>query len=249
MRRHHARTCTSDSLASTHSQQESLREACRSEPFECVQHRRMFNTFNISGAVHHFAASNYVGKSWHRRDMGAGVESMVLGAGNRSREATIKVAVRTVDWFVASERLDHVSLLSIDAEGQDGLIIEGSRQLLASRRVDVVEFEYRRKLGSWGRIPDSLSKTLSLLYGFGYECFWQGEASSPIFGALALANGPGWCPLYANISKRANVVCSHLDAVQRRLRSLAEPPASAEHMQLRNREVTKAINTHQIRWA
>ena len=138
-------------------------------------------------------------------------------------------------------------MLSIDAEGQDGLILEGSRELLSSRRVDVIEFEYRRKLGSWGKIPHSLYKALSFLSGFGYECFWQGEASKPIFGALALASGLGWCPLYANISKRANLVCSHLPAVQDRFRLLAKPPEDAQQMELRNNEVAKAINTHQIR--
>lgn len=52
--------------------------------------------------------------------------------------------------------IHHISLLSVDAEGHDALVIEGARNLFIKRRVDIVEFEYIAR-GFWRQVRAHLA--------------------------------------------------------------------------------------------
>ena len=98
--------------------------------------------------------------------------------------------------------MQHVHLASVDAEGQDALILEGMRGLLDARAVDVIEFEYHR-IGFWKPGQRSLEETLAWLLRRTdpYRCYWQGAK-----GCLAPASPPCWEPSF-EIRDMSNLVC------------------------------------------
>ena len=58
-------------------------------------------------------------------------------------EATEReVDVTTVDLYMESERIPHVNLLKVDAEGHELAILRGAREAIVSGKVDVVQFEF-----------------------------------------------------------------------------------------------------------
>ena len=72
-------------------------------------------------------------------------------AGGRAKaERTIDVPAVTVDSIVASHQLSHVTLLAIDVEGFDALVLDGAKELLSRRGAQLVEFEYHG-VGAWRR--------------------------------------------------------------------------------------------------
>ena len=169
--------------------------------------RRLFREFKVPGAVHHLAMSNYTGRASHRPATAVGLEHFELGKG----PATRRVPCTTLDAFAASHlRHAHdVALLSIDAEGQDALILEGAHSMIAAQRIAVLEFEFIAR-GFWRsdhREQRLLGSTLQKLEANGYRCFWQGES-----GALAPASGPYWCDAF-QFKMRSNLVCSHLATI------------------------------------
>jgi hypothetical protein len=119
-------------------------------------------------------------------------------------------------------------LLSVDTEGQDALVLEGARTLLASRRVTVLEFEFIGR-GFW-RLdhPEQRRRkhVLEALEGFGYRCFWQGEQHAA-GGRLAHANGRYWCDAF-QFRARSNLVCSHMAQVLAVFEGLAVGPNDNE---------------------
>ena len=65
-----------------------------------------------------------------------------MGAGARGR---VTVETTTLDHFCSSRGIDRVNLLKCDAEGHDSHIIKGALPLLASGRIDVLQFEYNHR--------------------------------------------------------------------------------------------------------
>ena len=64
------------------------------------------------------------------------------GSSKRARsKAWAAVESLTLDAFAAREGIQRIHWLSIDAEGWDALILEGTAALLESQRVDLLEFE------------------------------------------------------------------------------------------------------------
>ena len=189
--------------------------------------QRLFGVFKIPGTVHHLAMSNYSGIAEYRQAGAIGLEHFELGK-DVTKYKSERVGCLTLDNFasmhlpppkrsflgVASPRID---LLSVDAEGQDALILEGAEELLSKRSVAVLEFEYIMR-GYWrydkGADRRHLGDVLARLEKFGYRCYWQGES-----GSLAHASGPYWCDAFA-FRLRSNLVCSHRPDVLRAFEGL-----------------------------
>jgi len=58
-------------------------------------------------------------------------------------EATEReVDVTTVDLYMESERIPHVNLLKVDAEGHELAILRGAHRAIVSGKVDIVQFEF-----------------------------------------------------------------------------------------------------------
>ncbi len=81
----------------------------------------------------------------------------------------VLVPVATLDAFCAEHRIDHISLLKVDTEGQDLDVLRGAAALLADQRVDLIEVEA-------GIDPDnplhvSLHEFTAFLEPLGYRVF------------------------------------------------------------------------------
>lgn len=104
-----------------------------------------------------------------------------------------------------------IDLLSIDCEGWDPLVLEGTASLLQKRLVRLLEFEYHEK-GHWAKTPGLLRMTIDWLSSFGYACFWQGTNGdlAPLTTKCPLAFLPMW----------SNVICAHEPAILAKLHAL-----------------------------
>lgn len=122
------------------------------------------------------------------------------------------VEVTTVDAFLRRAHVDAVHHLKIDTEGHDALVLEGAREALRARRIEVVSFEYSGH-GYWnprlvGAEHRTLEATQRWLLELGYRCFLVSKRTlHPLSGAC-------WRPAF-EARRWSNVACS------------ARPPAIA----------------------
>ena len=125
------------------------------------------------------------------------------------------VEATTVDAWAAKHGITHISVLSVDTEGWDALVLEGADGMLSRRQIDALEFEYH-SVGLWSpSAPETDRRTLKAavarLWQHGYTCFFAGKASP----AVIAVNGPHWCDHY-EIHQASNIVCAHaLETVAR----------------------------------
>lgn len=85
------------------------------------------------------AMSNYSGAaSFYSVQAGAGTNSLHPVSGEREEE----VIVTMLDEWIAEEKLERISMIKVDVEGFDSLVLEGGRSTFARGYVDVVQFEY-----------------------------------------------------------------------------------------------------------
>ena len=191
---------------------------------------KLFARHAVPGVAIHAAVSNYTGtayaptgvrtgQEWTSAEIGeqasAGSPSGTAHAARRGRAA---VPSTTIDAWAARDGLRRIDWLSIDAEGWDALILEGSAALLSSRSVELLEFEYHHK-GLWDEsLPPgerrNLKSVLATLHASGYACFWQVDK-----GSLAEANGARWCESF-EFRAHSNMVCAHREPLVRALRGL-----------------------------
>lgn len=82
---------------------------------------------------------------------------------------TLKVKCRTVDQFCEEHRISHINLMKIDTEGADFLVLQGSRQMLKSRRIDIIYTEIFLKPLMEGQ--GSLAGTIDFMDSLGYSLF------------------------------------------------------------------------------
>jgi FkbM family methyltransferase len=54
----------------------------------------------------------------------------------------VEVEVTTIDLYMESERIPHLNLLKVDAEGHELAILRGAQRAIKSGKVDVVQFEF-----------------------------------------------------------------------------------------------------------
>jgi FkbM family methyltransferase len=82
------------------------------------------------------------------------------------------VRMTTLDDFAADHEVAHVNILKIDTEGNDGRVLLGASELLESRRIDVLIFEYGYL---WVGLTDpavfNLENAVEFLASFGYVSY------------------------------------------------------------------------------
>jgi FkbM family methyltransferase len=97
------------------------------------------------------------------------------GAGRNSlhREAcpepgcvTEIVATTTLDCHAERTRLDHVTLVKVDAEGHDLAVLRGARNLIAGHRIWAAQFEYNHR---WIDARAYLRDAFELFQPYGYR--------------------------------------------------------------------------------
>lgn len=109
------------------------------------------------------------------------------------------VNATTVDRLVAGRKPP--TILSVDTEGHDPLVLDGANATLASGGVAYVEFEYHNK-GPW--LHRHLRTVLDYMDYHGYDCWWAG------LGDLYRLSGC-WHDDYAMQRQWSNIVCAHRD--------------------------------------
>jgi len=214
---------------------------------------QLFERHHVPGVALNVAVSNYTGvawaptgvrtgQEWSSAELGGSAEEHGKKGNGRSRKGLTAVPSITIDGYARKEGLRRIHWLSIDAEGWDALIVEGARQLLEARRVDVLEFEYHSK-GMWAASRAAadrrdLKAVLHSLDAAGYTCFWQGDS-----GALAQASGAAWCDAF-EIRVHSNLVCSHVPAIVDALRAVDCAATSPTDNDESRRRHCAAVDAH-----
>eukprot|EP00310_Coccolithus_braarudii_P014795 CAMPEP_0183347206 /NCGR_PEP_ID=MMETSP0164_2-20130417/12100_1 /TAXON_ID=221442 /ORGANISM="Coccolithus pelagicus ssp braarudi, Strain PLY182g" /LENGTH=334 /DNA_ID=CAMNT_0025518595 /DNA_START=13 /DNA_END=1017 /DNA_ORIENTATION=- len=167
--------------------------------------REMVRMFALPVEVHQAAVSNFSGTVYASSSVRPGSESFGL-ARTPSSKSSVALPVTTVDAFMEENEIERAHFVSIDAEGEDPLVMFGMAKMLAARRVDIVEFEYNRKWKLTLREPRPMRPVAEWLHRQGYVCFWQGDN-----GALAQLSPPCYVEETHNRFgfARGNAVCSH----------------------------------------
>jgi FkbM family methyltransferase len=120
------------------------------------------------GEVHEVALSDQRGAGvLHIVHEGAGSNSMVpfTDETNLSGQSE-NIVVDTVDHFCATHGLDRITLLKTDAEGYDLSVLRGATEMLSSRSIDYVQFEYNHR---WIDARVFLLDAFLLLQDHGYR--------------------------------------------------------------------------------
>jgi FkbM family methyltransferase len=72
----------------------------------------------------------------------ASLHREVIETVHRADSIAIDINVTTVDDLLAGPETEHLDLLKIDAEGHELAIIRGASNAIASKRIDIVQFEF-----------------------------------------------------------------------------------------------------------
>lgn len=97
---------------------------------------------------------------------GAGSNSVVPFTDGRGSGRTELIELSTVDRFCRQNKLEHVTLLKIDAEGHDLAVLRGSQEMLSKKGISLVQFEYNAR---WIDARCFLLDAFILLQGYGYD--------------------------------------------------------------------------------
>ena len=86
---------------------------------------------------------DYSGESLESGSPHASLFSQVITDLHGSSNVTeVKVQLRTLDDFTEEHKIERISLLKIDTEGNEFPILKGSRRLLEEGRIDLIQFEF-----------------------------------------------------------------------------------------------------------
>jgi FkbM family methyltransferase len=111
------------------------------------------------------AASAAVGTMRFYDEGGASTESSAF-AGLTTGATAIDVPVVTIDGVLTEHGWDTVDLLKIDAQGNDGHVLEGAAKTLARQGAAIIQFEYAYH---WMFGGSTLTATVEMLLEAGYE--------------------------------------------------------------------------------
>jgi hypothetical protein len=100
---------------------------------------------------------------------------------------------------ISARRKLSIYLLKIDAEGYDYTVLNGAKQLLSSKKVRFISFEYNHKWFTNARTT-SLQMTVTFLRKLDYLCFWITDNS------LIPVSGQAWSETY-EIKAWSNLFC------------------------------------------
>lgn len=93
-----------------------------------------------------------------------GRNSLVDSEHKGAERITVRVA-RGTEYFEA-QGVDQITLLKIDTEGNDFAVLEGFGELIANRRIDVIQFEYNFR---WLAVRRSMREVFELAERHGYR--------------------------------------------------------------------------------
>lgn len=134
-----------------------------------------------------------------------GMESAQIGhvfegrAASQFGKTMVNVRATTIDELVRRDMGGKVpQILSIDAEGFDGLVLRGANQTLRAGGLEYIEFEYHN-IGPWKGMQ--LRDTIDYLDESGYSCYWAQPRLVRITGCW------NWGK-FANRHEWSNVVCA-----------------------------------------
>lgn len=156
--------------------------------------KNLFERLSVPGIAHHVAVTNRSGLVYGPARCGGGDEGASALMRNAPGRWNNPQPATSVDDFCAKHGLDKVHWLAVDTEGFDALVLEGAQAMLASRKIDVVEFEYHDRVGYWRpRFEEkrTLKRSLDALHAAGYECFWQGNDGR--LASVTPAGSTSWC--------------------------------------------------------
>lgn len=113
--------------------------------------------------------------------------------------AFFPVPVKTVDMLKADFALSRIDILTIDTEGADPYVLQGSLKTLPTVRY--LQFEVHRDLKqtAWGKI--TLRSIVTMLDQQGFDCYWAGNNGN----LLSMNNC--WSPKF-EIGTWANAACA-----------------------------------------
>ena len=158
--------------------------------------KEQFERFRVPGVIMHAAGSDTLHTVEEPAGIPLGYEGVHVSAagsgstwGNFAWRETWQLPSVTVDFLAKTHMLQHVMLLSIDAEGHDPLILYGANKTLARRMVSVIQFE-AHNVGEWQK--HSLTHVLAYLRQHGFRCFWDLNSGKlmPIVHGAHTANVP-----------------------------------------------------------
>ena len=175
--------------------------------------KQLFAEHRVHGEIVHATVLNYTGTAYapHAR---AGEEK--VGAHVYRHSHASRVSAIALDDFAQRHGVEHISILDIDAEGSDALVLEGTQRMLSKRSVRILKFEYHG-VGVWSAAHPyrrNLKDVINRLYEWDYECFFDGNN-----GQLAPASGVNWCD-QLEIRQWSNLICAHELLIVKQLRRL-----------------------------
>jgi FkbM family methyltransferase len=88
---------------------------------------------------------------------------------NIDHTSTKEVQCSTIDHFCFEHEISHISLLKIDTEGADFLVLQGAKRMLENARIDIVYVEIFLKPLMKGQ--GSLTEIISFMEAHGYYLF------------------------------------------------------------------------------
>ena len=202
--------------------------------------RKVIEHFGLSDVVrvHHAAVAHEAGafreplRNTDRRTTGpelaAGDERWSpLVPWHNIMNRSAPVASTTLDTFAASQpgRLRNITmnitLLKVDTEGWDALVLEGAAALLRDRAVELLEFEFN-PVGAWDHASRALGPKRRLpavvegLRANGYSCFFEGGD-----GRLAPCSSRPWqARELERTNEWSNLLCAHRATVVSTLETL-----------------------------
>jgi FkbM family methyltransferase len=140
------------------------------EPVAATFRLLVDNTSGAPGAVDfqpmHMALSDRVGTAeMNIVGAGAGTNSLHAQAGVQADHVET-IQCTTLDTVTKAEGIERVLLLKIDTEGHEISVLEGARELLAARRIELIQFEYNHR---WIASRHYLRDAFELLQPHGYH--------------------------------------------------------------------------------
>jgi hypothetical protein len=114
------------------------------------------------------AVSDSLGNAQFFEEPEAGKTSSLLAGFSAFGARGKPVRVTTLDAEADSHDFGYVDFLKVDAEGFDLHVLRGAANLLSSRRIGIVQFEYN---APWARAGSTLAAAYALLESSGYKVF------------------------------------------------------------------------------
>lgn len=121
----------------------SMRITLKVHAFEPLSGTRVLLEKAIAGMpevrVESVALSNAVGTAaFYSQSAGSGTSSLHPVSGTRAEDVTLT----TIDAWIAEQQYKQITMIKIDVEGFDSLVLEGASNAILEGMVDVVQFEY-----------------------------------------------------------------------------------------------------------